>query len=458
MDNGKNYQLSIGNYQLMKDSGVDWLGDIPAHWNIEKGKWIWKREKRPVRPEDEIVTAFRDGTVTLRKNRREDGFTNSIFEIGYQGIRKGDLVIHGMDAFAGAIGVSDSDGKSTPVYSACTPVKDANPYYYAYLLKEMSRTGYIQSLARGIRERSTEFKYPQFADLLYPLPPLAEQTAIADFLDRKTAQIDQFVALKAQTIALLQEQKTALINAAVTGKLIMDNGQLTMDNSQLSIVNSQLKKDSGIEWLGEIPAHWEVMNIKYVLRRIIDTEHKTAPFFDNGEYFVCRTSNVKGGQLVMTDARYTDIEGYREWTRRGKPEPGDIIFTREAPAGEACVVPDDMTVILGQRTVLFKVNHEMLNEKFGVYSIYGGLASHYIMLLSQGSTVAHFNMSDIRNIPMLIPPLDEQHQIVAHIEQATAKIEQAIAQAQQQIDLIKEYRESLISQAVTGKIKVIDNG
>ena len=119
----------------LKPSGVEWLGDIPSHWDTEKGKWLFFKEERPTRPEDDIVTAFRDGEVTLRKNRRTDGFTNALKEHGYQGIRKGDLVVHAMDAFAGAIGVSDSDGKSTPVYSALTPRVNGivNPYYLSLI-------------------------------------------------------------------------------------------------------------------------------------------------------------------------------------------------------------------------------------------------------------------------------------------------------------------------------------
>ena len=102
-------------YNSYKDSGVEWIGDVPASWSVERGKWLFVKKDRPVRPEEEIVTCFRDGQVTLRNNRRTEGFTNALKEHGYQGLRKGDLVIHAMDAFAGAIGVSDSDGKSTPV-------------------------------------------------------------------------------------------------------------------------------------------------------------------------------------------------------------------------------------------------------------------------------------------------------------------------------------------------------
>ncbi|EJX09174.1 type I site-specific restriction-modification system, S subunit, partial [gut metagenome] len=117
----------------MRDSGVKWIGMIPEHWDLLRAKNIFERQFRPVRDCDEVVTCFRDGQVTLRKNRRIEGFTESLKEIGYQGIRKGDLVIHQMDAFAGSIGVSDSDGKGTPVYICCLPKdsKNVNVYFYA---------------------------------------------------------------------------------------------------------------------------------------------------------------------------------------------------------------------------------------------------------------------------------------------------------------------------------------
>ena len=159
-------------YQDYKDSGVPWLGEVPKHWKTERAKWLFRKMEQPVRENDEVVTCFRDGVVTLRKNRRVRGFTESLKEIGYQGVRRGDLVIHAMDAFAGAIGVSDSDGKGTPVYSVCSPRQSANAYYYAFCVREMARSEWILALAKGIRERSTDFRFKDFASQWVPLPPL----------------------------------------------------------------------------------------------------------------------------------------------------------------------------------------------------------------------------------------------------------------------------------------------
>lgn len=199
-------------HESYKSSGIQWSKQLPAHWNLQRAKWLFDRKERPPRADDGVVTAFRDGQVTLRTNRRTEGFTNAIQEHGYQGIRKGDLVIHAMDAFAGAIGVSDSDGKSTPVYAACVPRGEypVNSYYYAYLLRYMAHSGYIESLSKGIRERSTDFRFTEFREQLLPIPPKNEQDRIVDLLDKKTAEINAAIEKKKRLIELLQEQKRGL--------------------------------------------------------------------------------------------------------------------------------------------------------------------------------------------------------------------------------------------------------
>jgi len=203
----------------MKPSGIDWIGEIPEHWKLLRAKNMFQRMNRPVRPEDETITCFRDGQVTLRKRRRLEGFTESFKEIGYQGIRKGDLVIHQMDAFAGSIGVSDSDGKGTPVYICLQPKGSENNFYYAYLLREMARTGYIKSLYRGIRERSSDFRFETLAKLFLPIPPASEQRAIVDYLQDKTSKIDKLITEKTREMEYMKELRQRIISDAVTGKI-----------------------------------------------------------------------------------------------------------------------------------------------------------------------------------------------------------------------------------------------
>ena len=202
-----------------KDSGISWIGKIPENWEIKRAKYMFKKEKRDVRDSDDVVTCFRDGEVTLRKNRRTSGFTESITEIGYQGIRKNDLVIHQMDAFAGAIGVSDSDGKGTSVYHCCTPLGDYDVRYYASLLRIMAKKGFIQSLYRGIRERSSDFNFQVFGKQYLVVPPLSEQKEIVVYIEKKVSSIDSQIASIENQIANLNEYKQSLISDVVTGKV-----------------------------------------------------------------------------------------------------------------------------------------------------------------------------------------------------------------------------------------------
>lgn len=202
----------------MKDSGIEWIGEIPKEWETIKGKYLFKKMQREIEV-NEIVTAFRDGQVVQRKKRRTDGFTNSLQEHGYQGIRKGDLVIHSMDAFAGAIGVSEDDGKSTPVYIVLDSVKpNLNHEYFSYLMRTYSILGYIESMAKGIRVRSTDFKYDTFANTLLINPPIAEQNKIVEYINRKQKNIDELIDKKIELINEYESYKKSLIYEYVTGK------------------------------------------------------------------------------------------------------------------------------------------------------------------------------------------------------------------------------------------------
>lgn len=204
----------------LRDSGIPWLGPIPAHWEVKRGKWIFRQSAVPVRDEDEIVTCFRDGQVTLRRNRREDGFMVAEKEVGYQGIRKGQLILHSMDAFAGAIGVSDSDGKSSPEYIICEPRESAlSPLYYGFLLRWMALAGFIQASCPAVRERAPRIRFNDLAEMLLPIPPLAEQEAIVTMIIEKAEKLRSFSQATESTIALLKERRSALIAAAVTGQI-----------------------------------------------------------------------------------------------------------------------------------------------------------------------------------------------------------------------------------------------
>jgi type I restriction enzyme S subunit len=218
-------------------SSHPWMGEIPKHWKVVRAKSILKLLSRPVDLSSETVTCFRDGTVTKRSNRGKIGFTESIYFSGYQGVEPGDLVVHQMDAFAGAIGVSDSTGKCTPVYAICKVDASARPEFIAILLKLMARRGWVTALSRGIRVRSTDFRFPVLATQYLPLPPVEEQDAMLDSLAKATADIASAITAVSTEIALLKEYRTRLISDVVTGKLdVRDEAAKLPDMDPMELV------------------------------------------------------------------------------------------------------------------------------------------------------------------------------------------------------------------------------
>lgn len=187
------------------------------HWPQIKAKYLFQQLKRPCLDTDGTVTAFRDGEVVLRSERREDGFTEAVQYHGYQGVRKGDLVIHSMDAFAGAIGVSKSDGKMSPVAHIYAPKRELDLRFYAYFLKHLAKTGYIQSLAKGIRERSTSFDPITFSQIMLPVPPLEVQSEIADYLDYQSEKIKTIISSKSQLIDEIGGYFDAIVREKILG-------------------------------------------------------------------------------------------------------------------------------------------------------------------------------------------------------------------------------------------------
>lgn len=403
-------------YDKYKDSGIAWIGEIPEHWKVKKGKNLFKKEERPVRDNDEIVTCFRDGEVTLRSNRRIDGFTNAMKEVGYQGVRRGDLVIHNMDAFAGAIGVSDSDGKSTPVYSVCTPKNnvEANVYYYAYLLRSYALGGVIQSLAKGIRERSTDFRYKEFGDLYYQQPPIEEQQSIASYLDQKCGEIDKLITLQEEMITKLQSYKQSVITEAVT-KGLDKNVPL---------------KDSGIEWIGEIPEHWSVVKIKYLAKIKSGDSISSNEIMQEGIY------EVYGGNGLMGFYNKKNVDGVNIIIGRVGALCGNVRLISESK-----FITDNALILNCFDNALYSYMYIMLKA-----ANLNNLNTSNAQPLITGSKVL--------NVSLPIPPLSEQQSIADYLDQKCSEIDELISIKQQKIEKLKDYKKSLIFECVTGKRKV----
>ncbi|MFO0824564.1 MAG: restriction endonuclease subunit S [Gemmataceae bacterium] len=405
-------------YPKYKDSGLPWLCNVPSHWSRERGKRLFTRMERPVRPGDEIVTCFRDGMVTLRKNRRLRGFTEAIYELGYQGIRKGDLVIHAMDAFAGAMGVSDSDGKCTPEYLVCIPHSPAiSPRYYAAVLRYIAFQGFILVSCPAVRERAPRFRFPNFGDMRFPVPTHDEQAAIVRFLDHANGKIERAIRAKRKLIALLNEQKQAIIHRAVTRGLD--------PNVKL--------KPSGIPWLGDVPEHWEIRRLKF-LAHIKTGGRDTVHRRDDGAYpFFVRSQTVERINTYSFD--------------------GEAVLTAGDGAGVAKVF----------HYVNGKFDYHQRVYKFSNFKeISGRFFFHYFsdtlrfeaFRETAKSTVDSLRLPMLQDFPGVLPPSNEQLKLIEFIERETATLRVAISRAEREIELLREYRTTLTADVVTGKLDV----
>lgn len=413
----------------MIDSGIPWVGSMPAHWSVKRAKFLFSLAQRPPRDNDGTVTAFRDGQVTLRTNRRTDGFTNAIKEAGYQGVRKGDLVIHAMDAFAGAIGVSDSDGKCTPVYSCCLPSDEAVSEFYARCVRTMATTGYIESLSKGIRERSTDFRWATFAEQRLPVPPRSEQKAIVSYLDRATMHIDNLVTKKIRFIELLSEKRQALIVHAVTKGL---NANVPM-------------KESGLEWLGKVPAHWDVVPPVALFKESKERAH-------DGDQILSATQ--KYGVIPLADfealERRQVTKASANLEMRKHVEIGDFVISMRSMDGGI-----ERSRAVGS----VRSSYSVLKAGPCVDGRYFGAllkCTLYIQALRLTSNFIRdgqdLNFSHVRKVKLPKPGLEEQASIADYLESATARIDALIAKTERSIELLREHRTALITAAVTGKI------
>ncbi len=204
----------------LKPSGAKWLGDVPEHWTLYRPKLLFRQVSLPKPPNAEMVTCFRDGQVTLRRNRRTEGFTNAVKELGYQGIRTGQLVLHSMDAFAGAIGISDSEGKCSPEYVICEPIaSDVCVKYYALLLRSLALRGLFVVLCPSVRERAPRVRFSDFGSFELPKPPLREQEQVVDAIEAECSEVERSLQSERRSVCLVGEYRTRLIADVVTGKL-----------------------------------------------------------------------------------------------------------------------------------------------------------------------------------------------------------------------------------------------
>lgn len=415
-------------YEAYKNCNIPWIKQIPSHWMTKRAKFLYKKEQRPVREEDSVVTCFRDGVVTLRKNRRTTGFTEAISEFGYQGIRKGDLVIHVMDAFAGAIGVSDSDGKGTPVYNVCTAYGDSNNYYYAYALREMARAGFIQSLYRGIRERSSDFRFDVFERQYLPVPPREEQDQIVRYLDWQVSKINRLIAAKRKEIERIQEHLDKSIE-------IMFDEIASSSNDSIPLGRHITGIESGTS-----------------VNSIMGTA-------DNDSIGVLSTSCVYGNNFDLSQNKRVAPSDYGRVSCPVKKNTL-IISRMNAPSlVGACGFSekDNTRVYLPDRLWQVRFDNVLMPEYAWRYLSTKRIKSWFATISTgTSSSMKNITKPQLKSIQIPFPSLEKQAETVRRIKTLCDKCNAACHVFEESIMHLIDLRTRLISDVVTGQVDVRD--
>lgn len=406
-------------YEEYKDSGVDWIGEIPESWECKRLGALLTVFSSKNHTDKPLLSITREKGVILRDLDDETENHNFIPDdlSGYKLIKEGQFGMNKMKAWQGSYGISDYDGIVSPAYFIFNVGEEIYPKFFHRAIRSRFYVAHFASASDGVRIGQWDLSKPRMREIPFFIPPVTEQQSIATFLDDKTAKIDQTIAIKEKEIELLKERRQILIQKAVT-KGLDDTVKL---------------KDSGVEWIGEIPEHWEVRKFKF-LCHITTGSKNTENKIENGLYpFYVRSQTPERINSYTFD--------------------GEAILTAGDGAGVG------------------KVFH-YVNEKFDFHQrvykfsrfrdvkgkfLYYYLKNNFYNVALNGeakSTVDSLRLPLIQNFPVSFPKIEEQIQIVSYLEDIEAKIAKAISIKEQEIEKLKEYKTVLIDNVVTGKVKI----
>ena len=432
-------------YPEYKDSGVEWLGDVPSEWEIYFGKRVFKSIRESALDTDEQLAASQKYGVVPQSLMMELNDSKVMLALkgteSFRHVEKDNFVIS-LRSFEGGIEHSDFSGCVSPAYTVLSASKLIFPRFYKYLFKSSSYISALQSSTDSLRDGKS-ISYEQFGRIQLMLPKINEQQTIANFLDHETAKIDTLIEKQQQLIQLLKEKRQAVISHAVTKGLSSLNGG---PNAPM--------KDSGVEWLGEVPEHWDVCRLKFVAK--IESGHTPDKKIES--YWIdCDipwvslndSSQLKQVDYISETSIYLNEKGIANSSARKLP-PRSVVFTRDASIGLAAITTKVMAVsqhVIAWICLEDKVIPEFLllifyamNEEFNRYTF--------------GATLKTIGMADINKLTGAFPGIKEQKKIVDHVFKMRDALDVLILKAEQSILLMQERRTALISAAVTGKIDV----
>lgn len=427
--------MSLPKYREYVESGVPWLGAVPSHWHVHQAKRHFRRRKdlnAGMVCENRLALTMNG--VVPRSLDDLDGLQSSDYE-GYQIFESGDLAFKLIDLQnikTSRVGLVPERGIMSPAYIRLEPSSTTHKRYAYWYFMALYWTQVFNSLGGGVRQTLGP---EELLTVEYPVPPLSEQVVIAAFLDRETAKIDALIAEQEKLIALLAEKRQATISHAVIKGL---NPNAPM-------------KDSGAAWMGEVPAHWEVIRVKNVAR--LESGHTPSKQFP--EYW----ENCDIPWVSLNDSKYLAVNDYISDTAvkinelglsnssaRMLPS-GTVVFTRDATIGLAAITTLPMAV---SQHLIAWCPSERITSLF-LLRVFNAMKPH-LDVHTFGATIKTIGMADVKKLVTVVPPIEEQLKITAHIDAELAKLNALRGLAVRAITLLKERRSALIAAAVTGQI------
>ena len=427
-------------YPEYQDSGVEWLGEVPAHWAVRQGRRLYSQKRDSALSGDEQLSATQKyGVVPQRlfMEMEDQKVTLALSGLdNFKHVEVNDFVIS-LRSFQGGIERSKYSGCVSPAYTVLRPAIPVDASYMGYVLKSSGYIAALQSVTDGIRD-GKNISYEQFGQIGVPCPTHVEQTAIAAFLDRETAKIDALVAEQEKLITLLKEKRQAVISHAVTKGLDPDVPM----------------KDSGIEWLGRVPEHWDVMPLKTCIDFQEGPGIMADDFYDEGTPLL-RVSGVQGRWASLEGCNFLSPDKVAKRWAHFKLMKGDLLISASASMGTVSEVGDEAEGAIPYTGLIRLRGREGLMVKPFIRSFM--VSTAFITqteLLKAGATIQHFGPTHLRQMLIVRPPIDEQGLIAEFIDSEAIKFDTLVSEAEKAVVLLKERRSALISAAVTGKIDV----
>lgn len=423
-------------YPKMKDSGAPWLGEVPEHWVVRKLRNVLREVTKRNRPDLPLLSVVREKGVILRDMINRDENHNFIPDDlkNYKVVRGGQFVMNKMKAWQGSYGISRHNGIVSPAYFIFD-INGAEGAYFHSAIRSKAYISFFTQASDGVRIGQWDLSQDRMKEIPFLIPPPPEQTAIVRFLDCMDRHIRRYICSRQKLIKLLEEQKQAIIHRAVTRGLDP----------------SVPLKSSGVEWLGDVPEHWEAVTLRRVISRAIDGPHYSPEYLDNGIPFIS-ARNIKADRWSLDDAKFISEADYFEFSKRVIPKVGDVLYTKGGTTGVARVVDLPYRFQVWVHVAVLKVQRSKIIPEFLAMSLNSPRCYEQAQLLTRGATNQDLGLNRMKNIFLALPPLADQENILNHIGEATGANRAIIDRALREISLLREYRTRLISDVVAGKL------